>query len=691
MRKKTNLFIIFSFLLLSSIFISCDSNKVQTSSIKINIEDGSSSDIDRTIVPEGTSLDISKYRIVCLDDSGPAIDTYITGNTYTIEGMHTGDWIIVVTALNKDNLMILQNEAYVTLTALPAAIRIDLKSFYGNGDISMKYTWDPDKIKDPNLKLQLTNSEGKTVDKEPTTINYSTGIATYEDLVKAGSYTLKAQLYDNNTSVAGAVEALEVINSRVSESTTRFNLDENSTISEKKNSPLIINNKAGKPISCIITNVDSIVKLNSYVKPILVSKDNTPLNDYDLSWYLDGELIGSGNNTSFKPSLGKHRLDVIVCNKDLSASKSSCNFNFEVESDSPYYVPTLTNTIVNNQDGINISRDMDVCFLPDNKFLLYSGSDRSLQICRIINSQIEVIKTYKSSSQMPLLRVKDIKADYSSSKVFITEDASGTISAYDYSYNNLTPLYSDDTYSNKATKMGNIIIRDYDIFVDDPSSSNFRQYLLNPETEDQQSQFSISSTYNKNSGNFLNTTASLSPDKYGLCRTSSNGLVAFGSICKGIDDLRMIPFSIKGPTFPMNDKINGAALSWNKFIVSSNNKLSYYKVPNNKITSYNLENEYEGGKDGIPKFESVEDFAFYENISQIDAKPIVDKLYVLTKNTNSILTFEVNEEDEELELIGKCDLGNFSPKEAAISPNQEYMIVVSNEGSEIKLLKIRSK
>ncbi|MBK5200345.1 MAG: beta-propeller fold lactonase family protein [Spirochaetaceae bacterium] len=690
MKKKNYLYLFISLFLLSTLFISCDSNKVQTSSIKISIEEGSSSDIKKTIVPEGTSLDITKYRIVCMDDTGPAIDTYITGNSYTVKDLHTGDWLIIVTAINKDNIMLLKNEQSINLTSLPAAIRIDLKTFFGNGDISMEYTWDADKIKDPNIKIQLTNSEGKSLIKEPTTINYTEGIATYEELVKAGSYTLMAQLFDNNTKVAGSIEAIEIINTRVSESTTRFNLDENSSITEK-NIPLIINNKAGTPISCIITNVDSIIKLNSIIKPILVSKDNTPLTDYDLSWYLDGSLIGSGNNTSFKPNLGKHRLDVIVNNKNLSGSTSSCNFNFEVASDSPYYVPTIVNTIINNQGGIKIARGMDICFLPDNKFLLYNGSDSSLQICRIINTQIEVIKTYKSTSVMPLTRVNDIKVDYNSSKVFITEEATSSITAYDYSYNNLTPLYSDDTYSNRATNMGNIIIRDYDIFVDDPTSLYFRQYLLNPENEEQQATFAISSSYNKNLGNFLNTTASISPDKYGLCRTSSNGLVSFGSICKGIDDLRIIPFAIKGPIFPMNDNLNGVALSWNKFIVSSYNKLSVYKVPNENITSYELKNEYKGGINGIPKFNSVADFTFYTSNSKIDAKPIVDKLYVFTKDSNELLTFDVNEEDETLTLLGKSDLGSFIPKEAAISPNQEYMVVVSNEGNQLKLLKIRSE
>lgn len=691
MKKKTNIYLFIVSLFLSFIIISCDSNKIQTSSILINIGSEANIDIEKTIVPEGTSLDISKYRIVCIDDSGPAIDTYITGNTYTLKEMHTGDWLIIVTAINKDNVMLLKDQKSINLTALPAAIRIDLKTFYGNGDISMSYTWDPNKIKDPKLELQLTNSVGNSKAKEPTTINYSKGIATYEELVRAGSYTLKAQLFDNSTKVAGAVEAIEVINTRVSESTTRFNLDDNSSITEKKNAPLIITNKAGKPISCLITNVDSIIKLNSTVKPILVSKDNYPLTNYDLSWYLDGSLIGSGNNTSFKPDLGKHRLDVIVNNKNLSGSKSSCNFNFEVASDNPFFVPTIVNTIVNNQDGIKIARGMDVCFLPDNKFLLYCGSESSLQICRIINTHIEVIKTYKSTSIMPLTRVKDIKVDYNSSKVFITEEATHTITVYDYSYNNLTRLYSDDTYNNRASSMGNIIIRDYDLFVDDPTSSYFRQYLLNPENESQQKKFAISSSYNKNSGNFLNTTSSISPDKFGLCRTSSNGLVSFGSICKGVDDLRIIPFFIKGPVFPMNDNLNGVALSWNKFIIGSYNKLSFYKVPNEKITSYELKKEYKGGINGIPKFSSIANFTFYTSISKVDAKPIVDKLYVFTKEANELLTFDVNENDDTLTLIGKSDLGAFVPKEAAISANQEYIVVVSNEGKELKLLKIRSK
>lgn len=692
MKKKTYIITMLLFIALSSLFISCDeSNPTSTVELSIALPEGSNG--EKTILPNGVSLDIASYEITAF---GPTEEynkktRVITNSKCVYENLDLGQWTFFVTAYNEEKTPIVTGDCTVELTALPASVNVDLDKFMGKGGLCVNFTWDSEVVKDPDLELELKYTDGRTEKVSPTTVEYSRGQASIEiNKQKAGSYTLIAQLHDGNTNIAGCVEAIRILCGKVSEKTIHLNISDTSTVSEKKNSPLVINNTTGQPISCIITNVKSKIPLNSTVRPVLISKDGSPLTDYDLTWYLDGTLLGSGNNCSLKPDLGKHRLDVVVENKSIQGTRSSCNFLFEVTSNTPLYVPTLVSTIESGTDGINIGRDMKIEFLPDGKFLLYCGEFETLQICRVVNNSIEVLKTYKSSSRMPLMRVNDIAVSAKNNKVFITESATNSLTAYDYSYNQLTNLYRSDTYNNAATKMGNISVRAYDIFVDDPTSNAFRQYLLNPQTDEEKQDFAVSYAYNSKYGNFLCNTTSISPDLCSVLRTSTNGLTSFANIVREVEDLSVIPYAIPGPTFAMNEKINGAALSYNRFIISSKNKLSSYAVPNENTTSYVLKKEFKGGSNEIKSFESVEDFAFYTNISKIDASNIVDKMYALTRNSNSVMTFEINEGDYEMKMIGSVDLGDFIPSSFALSPNKENMIVVGENDHALKLLKIRT-
>lgn len=694
MNKKIIFAAVIAIVAISSLFMSCD-NRVPTSSIELNITsyENTNKDLQRTIVPTGVPLEIVSYRVMILDENlNTLFEKTIDCNKCTIEDLPLGELYINIQGRNEDGTLIAQGDTGIELTALPYSINVELTKCSGLGGIELNFEWDPDNVKDPSLEAELTHPNGDIEKITPQNASYNEGKATYNfQKQKAGSYTIAVRLLDGNYTVAGCVEAIRVIDKKVSSKTIYLNVEDTSTVSEKKNSPLVINDKTGTPLSCMITNVETNVDYNTTINPILVAKDSTPLTDYNITWYMDGSVIGSGNNCSIKPNLGKHRLDVVVENKELKATKSSCSFLFECTSNTPYYVPTLVNTIKNKTDDINIGRGMDLCFLPDGKLLLYCGEYETLQICRIVNNSLEVIKTYKNTLTMPLTRVNDIKACYSNSKVFISEDATNTITAYDYSYNQLVPLYGDNTYNNKSPKMGNIIIRSHDLFVDDTNSSAFRQYLLNPKTEEEQQKFSISYAYNYKKGNFNNTTSSISPDLLGIIRTSANGYTSFANLVKGVENLSIVPYALIGPTFPVNEELNGAALSYNKFIISSKNKLSYYTVPTYNTMSYELKNTITGGKNKIPTFESVSDFAFYTTLSKIDASTIVDKLYVLTKTSNKLLTFEVDETDFKLTLLGEVDLASFSPSKVAISPNQKDMVIVSSTGNSLKLLKIRTE
>jgi hypothetical protein len=694
MNKKIILATVIAITAISSLFMSCD-NEAPTSSIELNITsyENTNKDLQRTIIPTGVPLEIVEYKVVIMDENlNNLFEDTINCNKCTIADLPLGFLYISIQGKNTDGTIIAQGATEMQLTALPSAINVELTQCSGLGGIELNFTWNPDCIKDPTLEAELTHPNGDVERITPQNAIYNEGKATYNfQKQKAGSYTIAVRLLDGNTNVAGCVEAIRVIDKKVSAKTIHLNISTTSDVSEKKNSPLIITDKTGTPLSCIITNVDSNIAYNSTIRPILVAKDSTPLTDYNITWYIDGIVIGSGNNCAYKPTLGKHRLDVVVENKEMQASKSSCNFIFECSSNTPYFVPTLVNTIKNKTDDVNVGRGMDLCFLPDGKLLLYCGEYETLQICRIVNDSLEVIKTYKNSITMPLTRVNDIKACYKNNKVFVSEDATNTITAYDYSYNQLTPIYGDNTYNNKATKLGNITIRAYDIFVDDPNSCAFRQYLLNPQTDEEQQEFSVSYAYNSRMGNFNCHTASISPDLRGILRTSTNGYTSFANLIKGVEDLSIIPYSLIGPTFPINEEINGAALTYNKFIIGSMNKLTYYTVPSFNTMGYELKTTIEGGENKISNFKSVADFAFFTNLSKIDASNIVDKLYVVTKNSNTILTFEVNENDFKLTLLGKVDLATFIPKEAAISPNQENMIIVSSTGNTLKLLKIRNQ
>lgn len=687
MKHKKLLVSILSFFLILTFNTGCK-GATSTGSLKINITTNLNENTERTIIPEGATIDIVQYEITGQgSENDKKFSVTVNKPSYLIKGLEQGDWLINVIGKNKEGVDIAEGFELVKISNKPSSVRIVLNNLVGAGIISLNFSWDQTKIQNPTLQLELKGQNGYEKEEIPTIIDYENGRATFEKQIRSGSYVLYAKLLDGSTQITGGVEAIRVIPNKTSEGNIYFNID-NKEVDNDSSNPLIIKNKTGLPLPCKITNVPKKITLNKTIKPVLVAKDNTPLSGYNIIWYLDGDLIGSGENCSFTANLGEHRIDVVAENKDVIGGTSSSSFNFSVILDSPAYIPRCIKTIQKGDSDLNLGNNMQISFLNDGKLLLYCGDSQTLQIARIINNNLEVVKTYENRGTMPLTAVNDVQCCKTNNKVYITEQASKSTSIYDYSYNNLSRNYTNNDFDKLTSSPGNIFIREYDFFVDDPKSSNFRQYLLDPASMEDDKKYANCSAYNNNDNNFTCEQGEISPDKTSICRSSSTGHTSFSFICKDVENLRVIPYAIEGPKYSSNEKLCAAALYWNKFIIGSTNKIDLYKIPNGNLCDFEMKDSLTGGINGIPKFNRINDFVYLTKKSSHDSSKVIDKLYALSCSKNSILVFNADEDSDKLQYIGKEYLEDFIPTEGCISQNKEYLVVVSNSSKALKLFRI---
>ena len=684
MKKHFINFTICLFLLF--LLFSCD-DKTYSSTLTLNINQKNIKK-DKSILPEDIPLDVTQFTIT---GQGPNKNDTFKINTSedktVIRGINIGEWDLFAVGKNKDGLILVSGETTITITTEATSAIIELDQLVGSGTMSIEYNWNPSLVTNPKLELDLRNQNNEKIIATPTSINYDLGVATFESVAKAGSYILNSKLYDGDVLLAGCVEAIRIVMNKTSSGLICFNLNEENYI-ETSDEPIILNNHAGIPITCSIADVNEVVPYNQKIYPKIVENNNLPLNELSINWYIDGRLIGSGPNCSISPSLGFHRIDVVIDNGDIG-STSSASKEFEVKLNSPSFLPKVISTINHGDNGYYIGSNMKICYLPDNKILSYCGDTKTLQICRIVNNTIEVLNTYNNSTEIPLSFVNDIKVDYTNNRIFISEQTTNSINIYDYNYNKLNKYFSDNTIHKYSKNFGDIFIRSNDFFVFDQLGDSYREYNIDP--KESAIFHVINMVQNPDSIVYHCTKGLMSPNKDAITYFSDTGYVSHAYNTPGYSNCLL------RSTFPLiyepNEALVAGALDWKTFIIGANNRIiigSLVGEDLNFSTEICEKKTYVSGSYGLPDFENISNFIYYNEYNNLTNKYEISCLYAISEGTNELLAFSVDKENFTLNYIGKEELTNFTPTNGTLSNDNETLILWGQNEQSIKICKIQN-
>ncbi len=681
MHKKNIIFILFITFFL--IITGCEENN-STSSLILNL-DQEKITRNKSILPEDIPLEVTQYTV---NGNGPFEKDSFTVNTRdnktTIKGLTMGNWDLFAVGKNSDGLLLVSGTATVEISNKPSEAIIELNKLVGNGNIDIDFIWDPELTNNPKLELELINQSNTKLNVTPTTIDYTSGIATFETVARSDSYTLNAKLYDSDILIAGCIEAIRVVMNKTSRGSIHFNL--NQETNTEGDIPIVINNNLGIPITCHINDVPQVVAFNQDIYPVLVEENNLPLNNVSIDWYLDGALIGSGENCKFKPTIGFHRLDVIVESGDIGSTSSAFR-EFEVKINAPSYMPKVVSTINNGDNGFYAGSNMHVCFLPDSKLISYCGETHTLQICRLINNNIEVIKTYNNSFDMPLSNVVDMKVDYTRNRVFISEQSTNSLSIYDYSYNKLTKYFFEDTYHQYANHFGQIFVRPKDFLVFDHLGDSYREYKIEPDLD--RKFFAINMIKDPDDVNYHCTRGMMSPNLDAVAFASDTGYISLAFNTPGYSNCLLKATS--GLRYNANEILVAGALDWKTFIAGANNRIIVGTLIGENLkysTTLEETKTYVSKTYGLPEFSDVCNFIYYMGYDTIQNLATIEKVYALCKGSNSLLAFDINQQTFTLSYLGKEDLVDFSPDNGVLSKNKKILILTGENEKCIKICQI---
>lgn len=644
---------------------------------------------DRSIVPQDTPLEVSRYAVTGEGPQGSTFEIQSTSANMEIDGLLMGNWTITAVGQNKDGVNLVQGSTACTLTTEPTNAVIELKSLMGSGTMTVHFTWDQSKISSPSIELWVTDSEGIKSKVTPTTNNLINGSVSYSSIYPAGSYMVQARLYSGSTAVAGCAEVVRVVGSKTTEGTIALDLDKYPEIP----SNLTLINKAGTPIQCSISGLSSTVEALQPVHATVTVPASEESSTMEVLWFLDGEEISSSLDCTFTPATGNHRLDLIAKGA-LLASSGSASISFKATVTGTAGIPVLVKVVSDNTNGLKISGNTRVAFLPDGKVLLASSIHQTLQICRIVRDSLEVIRTYTQADGFNTAQVTDILVDKTTNRVAVADNQHPGITLYQYNAGNasLTKLFSRDNVSMQFEDGYKVTFNSINRLILDPVSG----VLYN--TEPGSCKLPWTNFYATSQADFkINrysdflfmqeemTGMTVSPDfkRSALFSTPANMLkmcerTTGGDILGYAQDYRTqdgIPYisAISAVEFLNNENV----------LTGNNNALNRFhlmKEPHPDIEDWWSQDEtWLSGDNGLGEMLGIE---------QLLVNASRDMLYVVCSGSKNIKAFSYNEAIGFLNYEGSTSLDTFVPSQAAISPDKENMLVVSRISNQILILTI---
>ena len=276
---------------------------------------------DRSIVPAGYPLEIESYRIT---GDGPGDESFsieTNKETISLEGLVIGEWSILAEGLNSQKDVLVTGSTTHRLSVTNGSCTIVLEDLTGEGSLEIVLLWDPVRINnEASIELELTPQYGEkeTRNLELTSFDTEAGRATYTGSGYAsGSYVLSARLFDGSVQIAGFVEAVRIAGDQTSSGEIEFDLDKYPI----DPGTLELEDNTGVPVSCIITGIEDTVEADIPIT-VTIESETDDVSQFIISWYLDGNLIGTGAEVEFTPEVGTHRLDVVASTSKLGTSGS---------------------------------------------------------------------------------------------------------------------------------------------------------------------------------------------------------------------------------------------------------------------------------------------------------------------------------------------------------------------------------
>ena len=642
---------------------------------------------NRSILPQDTPLEVSRYAVTGTGPQGSTFEVQSTSPTIEVEGLLMGNWILTAVGQNKHGVNLVSGSTTCSLTSEPTNALIELNTLMGSGTMNVGLTWDKSKISNPSIDLWITDSDGIKTKVTPTTSNYINGAVYYSATYPSGSYMLQGKLYSGSTVVAGCAEVIRIVGGKTTEGTIALNLDKYPEIP----SSLTLINKAGTPIECSISGITTPIAAFQEITASVTVPEAESSDDLGVLWFLDGEELSSSLECTFTPSTGTHRLDLIAKGA-LLASSGSASISFKATvAGTPGY-PVLANTVTDNTDGLKISGNTKVAFLPDGKILLASSIHNSLQICRIVRDSLEVIRTYTPSDGFNTVKVTDMLVDKNTNRVAIADNQTPGITLYQYNSNNasLTKLFSRDnvtykyesgetTFASISSLMldpisgilfnvvpGTNMLPNSNFFATQASEFNMYTYthwFLDPSTI---SGITMSP--------FLNRAAWYSTEQ---------NLIKIG---KRAPDGQIFGFlrEYSSPETPYLTGISAAEfISDINLVTGGDTAINRFQfslsLPDTQEDGWEQVETWVSGSDGIGDMRGI--VQLFTNVSR-------SLLYVLCKESKNIKVFSIQQDSSALMYQQTISLASFTPSKAVISPDKENMLIVSDTNNQILIFSI---
>jgi hypothetical protein len=639
----------------------------------------------KSLVPTGIPLDVTKYVVEGTGPQGSRFTLESTKASLEIEGLLIGSWSLYAVGQNSSGVDLVEGSTSFQLTTEPSNVTVQLNTLKGTGTMTINFQWDTEKISNASIELSVTNQLGEKTPVSPTTNNLANGSVTYSAFYPAGSYTVQARLYSGNIAVAGCAEAVRVVGNKITEGTITLDLDKVAEIP----SSLTLVNKAGIPIACSISGLSASMVAMQDATAEITTTNIADTSELDTTWFLDGEQIGKGLSCTFAPSSGSHRLDVIATGA-LLASSGSASFTFQAAVGGVADLPVLMTEIADGYEGLSTTGNTKVAFLPDGKVLLAGTTHSTLQVCRIVRDTLEVLHTYSVADAFNTSQITDILVDPTSYRVAIADAATPGIGLYQYDGEDasLTKLFYRDNVKYVQTNGSTLTFSDINMLALDGYSKLL--YCTVPGSSDlPMSRMDASSSEDFNTNTFTYFFLSQLQEISGMAISPGNNKAALYSEPDGLlklctrDSLDVLiandsDFSLEENGTPYLNGISSVGfLDDSNAVCGTGNALSRFHYTSTQ--DWEQAETWLSGQDGIDSM---------LGIKQVFTNSLGTVLYAICKDSQNINCFSIDSTTGTLSYLGDADLGTFYPSEAAISPDREFMVVVSDSSNKVLLCRI---
>lgn len=335
--KKYILSFLVLVLLITFCLTSCEDQPVTkedtlTTSIRFSCPSFPFKSNSRNILPPNGNLSTDHFSLVANGPKGQFISKDIIDESiFELKGLNKGDWTFTAKAINQFGKVLATGTKTLNLSQSNQTVKLEINSLPGHGNLSINFTWDPSQLdlneNNCNILINLTNQEGNLIETSLENIDYNEGTALLNHTLVSGSYTVNVILQYENEDLAGATEAIRIIENTTSSGTISLSLG-------LITSNFTILNSTGSPILGHITSVpqDETSTLLTFVPQGL--PDNISLDKLEYQWYNQGKpmLDETSSSCCIFPTAGIQRYDVIVSTNQIgSIGGASITVTYPIE------------------------------------------------------------------------------------------------------------------------------------------------------------------------------------------------------------------------------------------------------------------------------------------------------------------------------------------------------------------------